>query len=361
MAGRSPRCPRRICGSRRTRRSQGLALVDAPDVDSIEHANRVLADRLAEAADLGIFVTTATRYADRVPWEVLGRIRDRGLPLLVVVNRMPPDLADQRAVLDDLAALLRADWGSLLDPGGAAELIGVPEGALDPTLDGLDRARIAPVLERLAALRVDREARRELAARALAGALSGLGPLAHRSRMTSSTRRSTATPSGASPTRASPRHSPRSARQLSRGTFLREETLRQWHAFVGRRPDHAVLRQRHRPRPGLHHGAGPRAGARTRRGRQRDRVVGHRRPGAAPGRRGEPPHRDGVGRGAAGLVDRRVAARALDAVARRRGTPPARLEAWMDVHRERRPRHRSAQARCSRRAPRPGSTRSAWR
>ena len=68
---------------------RGIALVDAPDVDSIEHANRELTDRLAEAADLGIFVTTATRYADRVPWDVLLRARDRGLPLVVVVNRMP--------------------------------------------------------------------------------------------------------------------------------------------------------------------------------------------------------------------------------------------------------------------------------
>ena len=40
---------------------EGIALIDSPDIDSIEHANRELTDRLAEAADLGIFVTTATR------------------------------------------------------------------------------------------------------------------------------------------------------------------------------------------------------------------------------------------------------------------------------------------------------------
>src|SRR4029079_3982938 len=39
---------------------RGLAVVDAPDIDSLEHANRVLADRLVEAADLCCFVTTAT-------------------------------------------------------------------------------------------------------------------------------------------------------------------------------------------------------------------------------------------------------------------------------------------------------------
>src|SRR4051812_1073638 len=59
----------------------GLALIDAPDIDSLEHANRQLTDRLVEAADLAIFVTTATRYADQVPWAVLMRVQERGLPL----------------------------------------------------------------------------------------------------------------------------------------------------------------------------------------------------------------------------------------------------------------------------------------
>ena len=84
----------------------GLALVDAPDIDSIEHANRALADHLVEAADLAIFVTTATRYADRVPWEVLGAGPRAGLPLLVVVNRMPPDAADRAEVLADVWRLI---------------------------------------------------------------------------------------------------------------------------------------------------------------------------------------------------------------------------------------------------------------
>ena len=57
---------------------RGLAVVDAPDIDSLEHANRALADQLVEAADLCCFVTTATRYADRVPWAVLARVRSAG-------------------------------------------------------------------------------------------------------------------------------------------------------------------------------------------------------------------------------------------------------------------------------------------
>ena len=49
----------------------GLALLDAPDVDSVEEGNRVLAAQLLGAADVWLFVTTAARYADAVPWELL--------------------------------------------------------------------------------------------------------------------------------------------------------------------------------------------------------------------------------------------------------------------------------------------------
>ena len=105
---RDPAGPPAVRGGRRLER--GLAVVDAPDIDSLEHANRALADRLVEAADLCCFVTTATRYADRVPWAVLSRVEERGLPLLVVVNRMPPDPADRADILADIRRLV-ADAG----------------------------------------------------------------------------------------------------------------------------------------------------------------------------------------------------------------------------------------------------------
>ena len=99
----------------------GLALVDAPDIDSIEHANRDLADRLVEAADLCLFVTTATRYADQVPWSVLERIRQRGLPLTFIVNRMPPDAADRGEVIRDVRRLLgEAGLSDAIAAGGMA-------------------------------------------------------------------------------------------------------------------------------------------------------------------------------------------------------------------------------------------------
>lgn len=215
----------------------GLVLVDAPDIDSLEHANRELADRLVEAADLCLFVTTATRYADRVPWAVLGRVRERGLPLQVIVNRMPADAGDVADVLDDVRRLLaEADLEGVQGGGEdapAREVITVQEGALDPSGDRLERSTIAPVLAEIASLRADRDARFELAVRALTGSLTGLGE--------SLDRIADDAEHEAIDTEALRRLADRSyesglealRHELHRGTFLREEALRHWQAFVG--------------------------------------------------------------------------------------------------------------------------------
>ena len=208
---------------------EGIALIDSPDVDSIEHANRELTDRLAEAADLGIFVTTATRYADRVPWEVLARARDRGLPLVVVVNRMPADAADQAAVLEDITRLL-ADAGIQTE---GVELVSIPEGATDPSTDGLSRDAVAAVRQRIDALGADREARRALAARALAGSLVGLAPLVDRVADDLDHEAIEADALRRSASRAFAAESQAVRERLAGGTFLRAEALRQWQAFVG--------------------------------------------------------------------------------------------------------------------------------
>ena len=153
---------------------RGLVLVDAPDFDSVELANRALAVELLEAADLVIFVTSATRYADQVPWSVLDRARQRGVPLLAVLNRLPPDAGDAAAVADDYRQLL--ERGKLDDAGafGRLEVVPVSEGDLDPARDALGVAAIAPIRDALDRLTRDEVMRRELARRGLAGALEGL-------------------------------------------------------------------------------------------------------------------------------------------------------------------------------------------
>ena len=215
----------------------GLVLIDAPDIDSLEHANRALTDRLVEAADLCVFVTTATRYADQVPWSVLARVQERGLPLLVVVNRMPPDPDDQREVLADVRRLLaEAGLDGLLADGRDAtprDLVAVREGDLDTDGERLVAATIAPLLDEIARLRADREARVALAARALTGSLTGLGESLdriaddadHETIDVEALRRlaDRAYDSGLVALR----------QEIGQGTFLREEALRHWQSFVG--------------------------------------------------------------------------------------------------------------------------------
>ncbi|WP_152192448.1 ABC transporter [Georgenia satyanarayanai] len=67
----------------------GLALLDAPDLDSVLEGNRTLANLLLETADLWLFVTTAARYGDAVPWRVLRQAQERGITVAVVLNRVP--------------------------------------------------------------------------------------------------------------------------------------------------------------------------------------------------------------------------------------------------------------------------------
>src|ERR687895_126401 len=56
----------------------GLALPASPHIDSVAAENRALAGQLLAAADSWLFVTTAARYADAVPWALLHAASERG-------------------------------------------------------------------------------------------------------------------------------------------------------------------------------------------------------------------------------------------------------------------------------------------
>ena len=66
---------------------QGLALLDAPDIDSVEERNRSLAAQLLAAADLWLFVTSAARYVDQVPWGFLKQAAERSAAVAIVLDR----------------------------------------------------------------------------------------------------------------------------------------------------------------------------------------------------------------------------------------------------------------------------------
>lgn len=212
---------------------RGMVLVDAPDFDSVELANRDLAVELLELADLVVFVTTATRYADQVPWEILARAQQRGVPLLAVINRLPPEADEAESVVADYRRLL--EGGNLTEAGafGALEIVRVPEGALDPERDALDPTAVAPIRVALDRLVANDAERREMAHRSLAAAVTALPPGIEDIAREIDDEEASARALLSIAERAYAKHRTQLGEELGRGAFLRAEVLRQWQSFVG--------------------------------------------------------------------------------------------------------------------------------
>ncbi|MGA8790911.1 MAG: dynamin family protein [Paenarthrobacter sp.] len=144
---------------------QGIALLDAPDVDSISDDNRRLAGQLLAAADLWVFVTTANRYADAVPWRLLLDAASRDITVAVVLDRVPPAAEDE----------VRTDLKAMLDRQGlsGAELFVVPESALDG-LGMLPEESVSALRQWLGTLAANAAGRAEVARRTLNGAVKAV-------------------------------------------------------------------------------------------------------------------------------------------------------------------------------------------
>ena len=202
----------------------GLAILDAPDIDSVEERNRVLASQLLAAADLWLFVTSAARYADQVPWDFLRKAADRSAAVAIVLDRTPPEAVE--TVSTHLARML-ASRGLKDSP-----LFTVVEG--DVSDDGLlaasDVAEIRGWLESLAA---DADARSGVVKQTLDGAVRTLARRTH-SVADAATEQVDAVRrlrdgANAAYDRAIDEVSEASAD----GTLLRGEVLARWQEFVG--------------------------------------------------------------------------------------------------------------------------------
>lgn len=144
----------------------GLALLDAPDIDSVVSTNRELATTLLAAADLWIFLTTAARYADAVPWNLLHTARERGTAVAIVLDRCPPEAVQQ--VAGHLSDMLAANG-----LGGAPLFVIAEQSLRNGRLR--DKA-VAPIRTWLSGLTADAEQRAAVVRYTLDGALRSLTP-----------------------------------------------------------------------------------------------------------------------------------------------------------------------------------------
>ncbi len=201
----------------------GLAVLDAPDVDSVVETNRELAGQLLAAADLWLFVTTAARYADAVPWELLRTAQERGTALAVVLDRVPPEAAAE--IAEDLGGMLRAAGLS------AARLFVVEE---RPLTDGyLPEDQAGPLRAWLHGLAADQEQRAAVVRQTLAGALESLGARVDGVAEGVARQEAAATALHEAAEAAYARARTAVSDGVAGGALLRGEVLARWQEFVG--------------------------------------------------------------------------------------------------------------------------------
>ncbi len=143
---------------------EGIALLDSPDIDSVVEDNRRLAAQLLAAADLWLFVTSAARYADAIPWSMLNEAVSRDIVIAVVLNRVPSGVGAQ----------VRSDLSHRLAERGLGH---APLFAISERIDGDGRIPsedVAPIKTWLAGLSHDGPARASVARQTLAGAVDSL-------------------------------------------------------------------------------------------------------------------------------------------------------------------------------------------
>jgi hypothetical protein len=202
----------------------GIALLDAPDVDSIADENRRLAGQLLAAADLWVFVTTANRYADAVPWKLLLDAAGRDIMVAVVLDRVPPGA--EAEVSGDLRALL--DREGL----GAAQLFIIPETTLDAK-GMLPAAAVRPLATWLQDLAADAAGRSDVARRTLNGAVRALAGKVSAIALAAAEQRRAAGSLESDAVSVYRDAAERIMDATRDGALLRGEVLARWQDFVG--------------------------------------------------------------------------------------------------------------------------------
>jgi hypothetical protein len=148
---------------------RGLALLDAPDIDSLVVQNRLLAAELICAADVWVMVTTASRYADAVPWHLLRTAKEYDATLVTVLDRVP----------HQVIAEVSRQYAALLTKAGLGDVprFTIPE--LPESAGGgnglLPTTAVAPLFTWLAHRAKDPAARQQAVGRTATGVIESLG------------------------------------------------------------------------------------------------------------------------------------------------------------------------------------------
>lgn len=202
----------------------GLALLDAPDIDSLVSDNRVLAAELISAADIWIMVTTAARYADAVPWHMLRTAKEYDVSLVTVLDRVPHQVVSE----------VSRQYGALLTKAGLGHVprFTVPE--LPESASGgglLPATAVAALRTWLFHQALDPAARRHIMARTAYGVLDSLNArlpelAGAAAAQYAAALRLTAAIEGAYDSEHS-----RVRGRLQAGAVLAGDALKRWHAF----------------------------------------------------------------------------------------------------------------------------------
>ncbi|MGQ4532065.1 dynamin family protein [Dermabacteraceae bacterium P13115] len=203
-----------------------VALLDAPDIDSVSAHNRRLAAQLLRAADLWIFVTTANRYADAAPWAMLREAAKRDITVVVVLSRVPGDTQVRADITADLRAMLERE--GLAD----AQLFVVPEAELDER-GMLPAAEVAPLANWLGDLAANPGRRAAIARRTLAGALGEVSASVQDAAEALEKQRAEADHLAQQVRDEFADAAKRVEQAASDGSLLRGEVLARWHDVIG--------------------------------------------------------------------------------------------------------------------------------
>ena len=203
---------------------EGLAILDAPDVDSVEEHNRALAAQLLAAADLWLFVTSAARYSDQVPWDYLRQAAERSTSVAIVLDRTPADAV--QTVAAHLARML-ASRGLKDSP-----LFTVNEAPISE--DGLlDPREVADIRGWLVSLAGDVDARALVVRQTLDGTIRTLGRQTYLVADAAAAQLEAAAELRSPVVSAYDAAADRLAAETGDATLLRGEVLARWQELIG--------------------------------------------------------------------------------------------------------------------------------